>query len=459
MTMTMTIRLPWLTRRQPEDAFEEPVSAFESETQSMIQRTAPSSEHAVVYVLAGVILLSLLLMSVIKIDRVVTSVGRIKTTEGSLFVQPLDRSVIRDIDVVTGDIVTKGQVLARLDPTFATADLTQLTQKMESAQALVDRLSAERAGQPYTPTTGNDAEKLQASLWRQRQSEYQQNLAGFDAKINASQSTLSGAEQDAQLYGDRLAHAYTIEKMRTTLEQRGFGSKLNTVQAADSRTDITRLQTEAQSLAEQTRHSIDYLTAERGVFTEKWQDDAAGALVTAQNDLNQIRQELAKAQKVHDLVTLVAPEDAIVLKIAQASAGSVVSGSDAEPLFTLVPLRGKLEGQMDIDSKDIGFVQPGDHVEIKLDAYPFMRHGTLKGTIKTISEGSFTVGENQQARSPYFKARIEIADAQLRNVPSTFRLIPGMTAAGDVLVGRRTILSYLVEGALRTGSEAMREPS
>jgi hypothetical protein len=33
-----------------------------------------------------------------------------------------------------------------------------------------------------------------------------------------------------------------------------------------------------------------------------------------------------------------------------------------------------------------------------------------------------------------------------------------MTLSGDVLVGRRTIMSYLVEGGLRTGSEAMREP-
>lgn len=458
MTMTITLRLPWFTAPQAEDAFDEPVSAFESETQSMIQRTAPSSEHGVVYGLAGVIVLSLALMSVIKLDRVVTAVGSIKTTEGSLFVQPLDRSIIRNIDVATGDIVTKGQVLARLDPTFAAADLTQLMQKMESAQALVDRLSAERAGEPYAPVTGNSAEKLQASLSRQRQAEYQQNLADLDAKISSAQSTLSGAQKGAELYGERLNHAYAIEKMRTTLESHGFGSTLNTVQATDSRTDITRLQAEAQSLAQQTRHTIDALTAERGVFIEKWQDDAAGALVAAQNDLNQTRQELAKAQKVHDLVTLVAPEDAIVLKIAQASAGSVVNGAGAEPLFTLVPLRGALEVEMDVDSKDIGFIRPGDPVEIKLDAYPFMRHGTVKGTIKTISEGSFTVGENQQARAPFFKARIAITAAQLHNVPSSFRLIPGMTVAGDVMVGRRTILSYLVEGGLRTGSEAMREP-
>ena len=100
----------------------------------------------------------------------------------------------------------------------------------------------------------------------------------------------------------------------------------------------------------------------------------------------------------------------------------------------------------------------GDPVEVKLDAYDYLRHGTAKGTIKTISEGSFTIGENQEQRSPYFRARVALNDVSLRNVPAGFRLIPGMTLAGDVVVGRRTILSYIIQGGLRTGSEAMREP-
>jgi hypothetical protein len=32
-----------------------------------------------------------------------------------------------------------------------------------------------------------------------------------------------------------------------------------------------------------------------------------------------------------------------------------------------------------------------------------------------------------------------------------------MTMQGDIMVGKRTILMYLLEGALKTGSEAMRE--
>ena len=71
---------------------------------------------------------------------------------------------------------------------------------------------------------------------------------------------------------------------------------------------------------------------------------------------------------------------------------------DAQPLFTLVPLGGRLEAEVKIEAKDIGFIQLGDPVEVKLDAYAFIQHGTAKGEIKTISEGSFTDGDNQLMR-------------------------------------------------------------
>ncbi len=113
---------------------------------------------------------------------------------------------------------------------------------------------------------------------------------------------------------------------------------------------------------------------------------------------------------------------------------------------------------MNVPAGDIGFIKVNDPVQLKLDAYRFMQHGTAKGVIKSISEGSFTTDDNNVPVSPYFKVRVSITEVHLINVPADFRLIPGMTLTGDIMVGRRTILSYLVEGALRTGSEAMREP-
>ena len=78
--------------------------------------------------------------------------------------------------------------------------------------------------------------------------------------------------------------------------------------------------------------------------------------------------------------------------------------------MTLVPLRGPVEAEVAIDAQDIGFVKRGDPVEVKLDAYLSCSTGRLKGTIKTISEGSFTLGDNQLVRSPYFKAIVTFKD-------------------------------------------------
>jgi HlyD family secretion protein len=123
-----------------------------------------------------------------------------------------------------------------------------------------------------------------------------------------------------------------------------------------------------------------------------------------------------------------------------------------------VPLDVPVEADIDVESKDVSFIRVGDPVAMKLDAYPYIRHGTASGVVKTISEGSFTVNDNNVPVPPYFKIRVSITGYHMRNVPSDFRVIPGMTLVADIMVGRRTILSYIVEGALRTGSEAMREP-
>jgi multidrug efflux pump subunit AcrA (membrane-fusion protein) len=124
----------------------------------------------------------------------------------------------------------------------------------------------------------------------------------------------------------------------------------------------------------------------------------------------------------------------------------------------LVPLDAPVEADIKVRAEDIGFIKVGDPVQLKLDAYRFVQHGTAKGVIKTLSEGTFIVDDNNLPTPPYFKARVAITEVHLRNVPADFRLIPGMTLDGDIMVGRRSIMSYLVEGVLRTGSEAMREP-
>jgi hemolysin D len=454
------MHVPFLRARNRDDASIALISAFESDTQAVISKTAPYSDHAIIHGIAALVVVTLFLMSVLKLDRVVTATGRILPTAGSFYVQPLDRAIVRQISVHTGDVVHKGQILATLDPTFSSADALSLQQKHASDAALVDRLEAEQAGVPYLPRSNNPQQMLQLSDWQQRQSSYKQSLADFDAKIASTASVLTKSEDDVRDYSQHLAVASDLENRMLKLEAAGYGAAVRTLSARDTRIDATRTLEEARDAVTQSRHDLAALKAERGVYIAGWRDTLANALVAARNDLDQSTQDLVKAERTRDLTQLTAPADAIVLQIASASAGSVIdpSSSVAQPLFTLVPLVGPLEAEVRIQSKDIGFVKRGDPVRVKLDAYRFMQHGTADGIVKTLSEGSFTLDDNGQPADPYFKARVTFTKVHLRNVPADFRLIPGMTLTGDILVGNRTILSYLVEGTLRTGHEAMREP-
>ncbi len=451
--------LPTLARRPPEPSGAAVIGAFESATAAVILQTSPRHERGIVHAIAAILVAALVLMSVVKLDRVVTATGRITPVGGNIFVQAFDKAIIREIRVKPGDVVRKGQVLASLDPTFAAADERQLEQKLASAAALVARLEAEQEDRPYEPGA-TDYSELEGSIWQQRQSEYQHSLADFDARIKSAEAAVERAREGAEAYQKRVAIAADIERMYSTLETEGWGSKLKTRLASDQRVEAERLFADNGRQLQESQEDLAALRAQRAVFISKWHDETATALVSARNDRDAAKEELSKAQKLRELIDIRAPRDAVVLKIGNASPGTVTSDNQqaVEPLFTLVPLDAPIEAEVDIAAQDNRFIAKGDPVEIKLDAYQFVRHGMAKGRIETISEGSFTLGNDQQPRSPYFRARIAITEQHLHDVPPDFRLTPGMTVTADIIVGRRSLISYLVEGALRTGSEAMREP-
>jgi HlyD family type I secretion membrane fusion protein len=402
----------------------------------------------------------LLLSSIVKLDRVVSGTGVVVPAGGELYVSPFDPGIVRQVQVKPGDIVKAGAVLATLDPTFTNADLKQLREKLASDEAAVTRLSAELSGTPYVFSADDSSQRLQGAIWQKRQLEYRYNLADFDGRIRGVESQVAQYESNAVEYSKRLKLAEDAETLYKPLLEKGYVSKLQLMQATDERTEMRRLAADAHNQMYAQRQTLAALRAQREAYVQKWNSDTGAELVTTRNELEVTRQNLEKAQKLSDLVSLNAPADAVVLKVGKMSSGSVAGAGSmvAEPLFTLVPLNGTLEADVKVPAADIGFIKVGDPVQVKLEAYRFMQHGTVEGSIKTISEGSFTTDDNNAQTAPYFRVRVLLHKPHLRNVPADFRLIPGMTLTGDIMVGKRTILSYLVEGGLRTGSEAMREP-
>ena len=88
----------------------------------------------------------------IPVDQVVTTRGLVVSQSPNIIVQPLETAIVRSIDVREGQRVRAGQLLARLDATFASADLQSLAMQVSTLEAEVARLKAEAEGKPSTMT-------------------------------------------------------------------------------------------------------------------------------------------------------------------------------------------------------------------------------------------------------------------------------------------------------------------
>ncbi len=450
--------LPSLRSKAPEQDVTDVLRVFESETAEVIARTNPYLEQSMVRVFSAVIVFALLFMGFFEIDRVVTSLnGQTVSANGLLVVQPLNEGIIKSINVRVGAEVKKGQVLATLDSTFTSADLTQLQDKADSTRAEMERLQAQHDDKPFVPSRSGHYYTLQYGLWTQLQAQYHSNLNDYNEKISGLSAQITQLKAEILFYRTRLGYAKDIEKMRVDLMNNGSGSQLNAIIASDARVEMERTLNNDENNLPITEHSLLSIQAERDVYIQQWHSNIDQTLFTDKTTLSSTEQDIAKAAALQGLVDLVSPEDALVLSVANVSVGSVLMAG--QQLFTLMPVKAPLEMDLQIATSDIGFITTGQRVNVKLDAYEYLRHGICKGIIRSISENSFTQNpDGTPAQAPYYDVRVKIVETALHDVPADFRLIPGMTGAGDILVGHRTILSYMLESSLRTTFEAMREP-
>jgi hemolysin D len=446
------------------------IRTFESEASELRFDPDPLQTRATLFLLVVLLLSMIGLSTMFTIDRVVSSqFGQVVTLRHPLVLQSLDPSIIKSIDVLEGQTVKAHDVLATLDPTFTAADVDALKMQIESLDAEIARTEAQLGPHPFVLAampdgTRNRYEKMQESYYNQRVQQLESHVKAADEQIAQAKATIAKLVRDAELYKQRIGVAVQVENMRSQLKADLVGSQLNLLAATDARLELVRsLESDQNSLTE-TQHLLASTEFTRDATIQEWRAQASQELLTARNARDNAVAQLAKAEHHRDLVRIEAPEDAIVLSVSKMSAGSVLKEGD--PLFVLAPLNSPLEVEAYIAARDVGFIRAGDPVTIKLDPFQFVEHGTAKGKVLWISEGTFdtdpgtgsSIDPTGRPVPPYYKARIGVGSAELRDVPDSFRLIPGMTLTADIHVGTRSLFMYLVRGVVRSVDEAMRDP-
>lgn len=446
----------------PNQASLATVRQFQSETDAIREAAEPLVARATLYVLSAFVIAILAVMCLTRLDRVITSVGgKIVPVDQISVLQALDPSIIKTIDVREGEQVKTGQLLATLDSTFTVADVNQYRLQIASLEAQVARDKAELNQAPLVFKDQPDANlrsyaALQKALYDQRQAQYKAQVTSFDSKISQTQATIQKLQKDDDRYSQRDEIQQKIESMRTTLAEHGTGSQLNMFLAQDTRLELLRTIDNTHNSLLESQHQLESIKADRNAFTEQWNAALSQDLVTTQNTLDAATSSYDKAVKHQDLVRWTAAEPSVVLTLGKLSIGSVLKPGD--PFITLMPLDTRLEAEIKIASRDIGFIRPGDSCVMKIDAFNSAEHGTAEGKVRWISEGAFTTGDDGQPLDAYYKARCTVGATNFKDVPKNFRLIPGMTLTGDVNVGTRSVGMYLLGGMLKGIREAMREP-
>lgn len=439
------------------------VRSFQSDVAAIREAPPPRSAMMTVHVLWGFLVVVGIILWLGKIDRIVVSqAGQIDLVGPPAVYQELDQSIIKSIDVREGMIVKKGQVLATLDPTFTQADLTQLKQQVASLNAQILRDEAELAGKVPVFTGNDDPDQrhyndLQQKLFTDRDAQYKAQIKSFDEQIKQTEATIVKTQNDIGRYAERAEIAGKIEGMGSKLLASGAGSLLTALQSKDQSLEMHRLAEELTNALKESEAQLDTLKANKEAFIQQWRSTDSQDLVTAQNTRDQAVASLEKAQKHQDLVKMVALDDSFILNVMKLSVGSVLQSGDK--LITAMPLNQAIIADLQVSTRDVGFIRVGDPVVLKIDAFEYTMHGTAEGKVVWISEGAFWIDDNTgQPTTPYYKVGVSIEKTNFHGVPPNVRLVPGMTLTGDINVGKRPAGLYLLEGVIRGWSEAMREP-
>lgn len=459
---------PGQKRVAPKRKVVEVINEFQSDLTALDRRAEPLLARITLYTLVAMVLSFALWASLSTLDKVVTARAAIETTVPKIVIQPLETAIIKTIEVQPGDMVRAGQVLATLDPTFIRADAEQVQNRVYALEAQIARMDAEHNGKMFLvpkDQPGAIYYQLQKSLYDERQLKFASRLKSLDEKIAQVKSAIVRRERDIGLYQERLKVAREVEDMRRQLMQKETGSRLNYLVSQNDRLEIERNLELTRNALIESRHELASVIAERDSFISTWETELLTEMASVRSERDGLLEQLQKALKRSDLVVLQSPQDGTVLDVVQRSVGSVIR--EAEPFFRLVPKDAPLEVVAYLEARHIGTVAVGDPVEMKLDAFPYMEHGLLRGVVRSISADSFTGREapppgidpgQLSLGATFYKARIEITENALIKVPDDFRLIPGMTLSAEIKIGVRSVLSYLLRPMFKSLDEGMREP-
>jgi HlyD family secretion protein len=399
-----------------------------------------------------------------RLDIIAVAEGKLVPAGFLQIVQPAEAGIVREILVRKGDEVRAGQVLLRMDSLVTEADLEMIAIEHARRRVQLARIDAELAGRPFTAPA--DAP---ATLVREATAQHRANrealtaaLAEEQTRLVQAQQELAAARQQKSRLEAVLPHYRGQEQAFDQLVNAGFAGALmgsdkrrQRIEREQELATQAHLVAAASTAIEQSQRKLRRIEADyqRTLHAERNE---------AQAQWDRLTQELEKQEHRRTLLELRAPQDGVIKDLATHTVGTVVSAGTV--LASLVPREARLKAEVWVSNRDIGFVRPGQTVQLKFATFPFQRFGMGKGTVEFVSADAQSQEEARQQGNAAggevalrYRAHVTLAASALEMDGVQFPLAAGMHTTAEILLGRRTVAAYLLSPLQRVWHEALRE--
>ncbi len=349
------------------------------------------------------------------LDEVTVGTGKITPSSHAQVIESLDGGIVSAMLVREGDIVERGQMLARLDPTRFQSNYGESAARVRALRASSERLRSELTGEPLRFSEESMREPELVARERQLYESRRRNL----------NETVANLQKTYQLVMSEL-------RMTQPLVAKGAASEVEVIR-------LQRQATELQGKIDEARNQFAVRAREEQVKTNA--------------DLDaQIQAMSGKADQV-DRATLFSPVRGIVKDIQVTTVGGVLQPGGK--LMEIVPLEDQLLIETRINPRDIAYIRPGLPATVKVTAYDSSIYGNLTGQVEVVSPD--TLQDEVRRDQFYYRVYVRTNSAELQNKSGQrFPILPGMVANVEIKTGQKSVMDYLIK-PLNKVNEALRE--
>jgi adhesin transport system membrane fusion protein len=427
---------------------------------SKIQDRPPIFARFTVITVVCLIAAFIIWSALTSVDEVTRGEGKVIPFSKTQVVQASEPGTIQEIAVKAGQIVKKGEIIARLDDTTIASTLGEAAAHQRALEVKIARLDLEQTGNytsvlvcpPDILEKAPDICRNEARLLALDEENYKNEVAVLQERKVQKQKDLDQTLAQIQ----RLEDNVQVSEKELALVQPMVQRKLM------AETELLRVQkelTDQRGQLKQTKESIDGLKAavneaalEIDQLSLQLRQKAVSDKTQALADLSVVNETIRGASDRVARTDVRSPVDGVVNDLTINTIGAFVQPGTV--IATIVPTAEKLLVQARISPRDVAFIRPGQSATVKITAYDFSIYGGLEGTVTNVSADSLV---DEKTGKPYYEVLVKTEHSELKKDGRTYSIIPGMVASVDILTGHKTILHYLLKPINKGLSESLTE--